>query len=469
MPRFLFSRSLILLLLSFTLASAAPKNIVLFVADDLSPDAGCYGNQAIKTPHIDRLAAEGVRFDHAFCTTASCSASRSVILTGWHNHANRQYGHQHSYHHFRTQDAVRSLPVLLSEAGYRTARSGKYHVGPEEVYRFDHALKGNARNGVEMADHCRDFLNAEDKRPFFLYFCTSDPHRGGGKAPGDNQHNPNSFGNRKNGYPGVETIEYDPKDVEVHPFLPDTPVCREELAQYYRSVSRVDQGLGRLVEVLKEAGVYDDTLILVTSDHGIAFPGGKTTLYDGGMKIPMVVRNPRQKHRGVCNALVSLVDLTPTLLDYAGATPQGYAFHGRSFLQAMNEENPQDWDEVYASHTFHEITMYYPMRVVRNRDYKLIWNLAHGLPYPFASDLWAAPTWQDVYAKGTGALYGKRTVGNYIHRPKFELYDLKKDPHEVYNLAEQSEHAELLKTMQEKLRSFQKRTKDPWIMKWKYE
>ena len=187
------------------------------------------------------------------------------------------------------------------------------------------------------------------------------------------------------------------------------------------------------------------------------------------MKIPMVVRNPRQKHRGVCNALVSLVDLTPTLLDYAGATPQGYAFHGRSFLQAMNEENPQDWDEVYASHTFHEITMYYPMRVVRNRDYKLIWNLAHGLPYPFASDLWAAPTWQDVYAKGTGALYGKRTVGNYIHRPKFELYDLKKDPHEVYNLAEQSEHAELLKTMQEKLRSFQKRTKDPWIMKWKYE
>ena len=252
-------------------AQGAQRNVVLFVTDDQSPDAGCYGNTAIKTPNLDALAADGVRFDHAFCTTASCSASRSVILTGIYNHANAQFGHQHSYHHFRTYDNIKSLPVRMGAAGYRTARIGKYHVGPDEVYKFDEALKGNSRSPVEMADNCVDFIGADKERPFFLYFCTSDPHRSGGSVPGA-KHNPNPFGNRPEGYPGIEEVKYDPQDVIVHRFLPDTPVCRAELAQYYQSVSRIDQGLGRLVEVLKEAGVYDNTLIIYTSDHGIAFP-----------------------------------------------------------------------------------------------------------------------------------------------------------------------------------------------------
>jgi len=107
--------------------------------------------------------------------------------------------------------------------------------------------------------------------------------------------------------------------------------------------------------------------------------------------------------------------------------------------------------------------------VVRTRRFKLIWNIAHGLPYPFASDLWAAPTWQEVYKRGPQALYGKRTVDAYIHRDKFELYDLKNDPHEVHNLADSAEHAETLATLQGKLKRFQKKTKDPWLMKWNYE
>ena len=180
------------------------------------------------------------------------------------------------------------------------------------------------------------------------------------------------------------------------------------MAQYYQSVSRIDQGLGRLIEILKKAGQYENTLIIYTSDHGIAFPGGKTTLYDGGMKIPMIVHSPDLKTRGVKReAFVSLVDLTPTLLDYAGALKSPANFHGRSFLTVLNEAKPVGWDRVYASHTFHEITMYYPMRVVRNQKYKLIWNIAHGLDYPFASDLWVAPTWQDIYQQGPDALYGK--------------------------------------------------------------
>ncbi len=117
----------------------------------------------------------------------------------------------------------------------------------------------------------------------------------------------------------------------------------------------------------------------------------------------------------------------------------------------------------------HEIQMYYPMRVVRGRRYKLIWNIAHPLPYPFASDLWAAPTWQEVYQKGPKARYGHRTVEAYIHRPRFELYDLEKDPHEARNLAGDPKHRKLLADLQAELKAFQKRTDDPWILKWQYE
>jgi N-sulfoglucosamine sulfohydrolase len=448
---------------------AAPKNVVLLVTDDQGQDAGCYGNKVIKTPNQDALAADGTLFRNAFCTTASCSASRSVILTGLHNHANGQYGHQHSYHKFSAFPNIKSLPVLLGQAGYRTARVGKYHVAPDEVFKFDRAIKGNARSPVEMADNCKDFIAAKSDKPFFLYYCTADPHRGGGRVE-DLPGKPDRFGNRPRGYPGIKEVHYDPKDVIVPPFLPDIPVCRQELAQYYQSVSRVDQGLGRLIQHLKDAGQWDNTLFIYISDHGIAFPGAKTTVYEPGLKSPCIVRHPGLKQRGnECNAMISWVDLTPTILDYAGAMPKGQKFHGRSFLSILGEKNPKGWDEVYASHTFHEITMYYPMRVVRTRKYKLIWNIASPLPYPFASDLWAAPTWQEVYRRGPDALYGKRTVKAYIHRAPFELYDLEKDPDEIHNLAGDAKHAGVLAELKGKLRDFQKRTRDPWILKWDYE
>ena len=140
-------------------AHAAGKNVVLVVADDHSPDMGCYGNPVLKTPNLDALAAEGTRFVNAFCTTASCSASRSVILSGLHNHANGQYGHQHHFHKFSSYDNLASLPVYLTHAGYRTARCGKYHVAPEPVYQFEREIPGPTRNGVAMAENCRAFIS----------------------------------------------------------------------------------------------------------------------------------------------------------------------------------------------------------------------------------------------------------------------------------------------------------------------
>ena len=452
-------------------ACGVGANIVLFVTDDQSPDAGCYGNSVVQTPALDQLAAAGTRFDLAFCTTASCSASRSVILTGKHNHATGQYGHIHSFHHFRSFERLRSLPARLAAHGYRTARIGKFHVAPEQVYPFHVVLAGKARSPVEMADQCRTFLADEDERPFFLYFCTSDPHRGGGRAA-ELPHRPNRFGNPPPGkqYPGVQEVAYDPATVTVPPFLPDTPICRAELAQYYQSISRVDQGLQRLLEILKATGRDRETWVVFTSDHGMAFPGGKTTVYEGGLRVPLIVRPPANLARpAVSRALVSLVDLAPTLLEIAGAPVKGEACHGKSFLAAIGDAAADPWDEVYASHTFHEIQMYYPMRVVRGRRYKLIWNIAHPLPFPFASDLWAAPTWQDRYQRGPDTLYGQRTVGAYLQRPRFELYDLETDPDETRNLADDPQHASLLAELQTKLRAFQERTGDGWVSKWEYE
>ena len=380
-------------------------NIVLIVADDHGRgDLGCYGNPVIKTPNIDKLAAEGVRFTNAFCTTASCSASRSVILSGLYNHYNGQYGHQHAYHHFASFDNVRSLPVLLPRAGTGPRGSAS------TTSRRTRSTSSTPVFPATSATACRWRTTAASSSrprtagPFFLYFCTADPHRGGGKAA-DLPHQPDRFGNREQGYPGVQEVKYDPKEVVVPDFLPDSPECRAELAQYYQAVSRIDQGIGRLIEHLKKAGKYDNTVLIYISDNGIAFPGAKTTAYEPGINLPCIVRTPWQQKKGItCDAMVNWADLTPTILDFAGATPRDYEFHGRSFKSVLEREHVEGWDTVYASHTFHEITMYYPMRVVRERRFKLIWNIAHGLDYPFASDLWESATWQATIQQQAQAL-----------------------------------------------------------------
>jgi len=438
-------------------------NVVLIVTDNQGRDAGCYGNPVIQTPNLDHLAEDGVRMTHAFCTTSSCSPSRSVILTGMYAHANGMYGLAHAYHHFSSFDHVKSLPVRLSEAGYRTARAGKLHVTPESVYRFDATVEANSRNPVEMAEKSEDLIAAESDRPFFLYFCPYDPHR---DRPFDTWPDPNRFANRPEGYPGTTPVEYDPGEVAVPSFLTDTPETRAELAQYYQSISRVDQGVGRLVEILKQNGKYDNTLIIFLSDNGPAFPGALATLYEPGMRLPCLVRSPYQQRRGLaCDALVNWADIAPTILDFAGAgAPEG-EINGRSFRSALEEEHPQGWDETYASHTFHEVTMYTPMRVVRQRKYKLIWNIAYEQEQPVSRDIRNSSTWQSLVRRGKKYM-GKRPIEAFLHRPEFELYDLENDPDEIHNLADDPKFAEVLASLQSKIQAFQERTEDPWIISW---
>jgi len=482
----------------FLAPGATQPNIILFVTDDQSPIAGCYGSPDILTPHLDALAAEGTRFTHAFATTASCSASRSVILSGLHNHRNGQYGHTHAFHKFASFPNVRavSLPLQMSQAGYRTVQIGKYHVAPVSVFQFEQRLKGNGRNAHEMAENCRAVFTEKSDKPFFIYFCTSDPHRGAGTDQTSMlKHKPNLFGNRPNkgAHQDIKEIFYDPAKVKVPAFLPATPECRAEIAQYHQSCSRIDQGLGHLVALLKEADQWNNTVIIYTADHGMAFPGGKTTVYEAGLQVPFIVRHPAARKKGVVNtAMISHIDIAPSILDLAGGydakkrgpktlvpvekAPNGEnpgkketAYHGRSWIPILEQESPAGWDEIGASHTFHEIQMYYPMRVIRDRKYKLIWNIAYRQPYPFASDLWAASTWQAQYQQGPAAKYGNRTVDSYINRPQFELYDISIDPAETLNLADDPDFETTLESYQDKLKGMQRRTGDPWIMKWRYE
>jgi N-sulfoglucosamine sulfohydrolase len=493
--------------LSLKFTFSAEKNIIFFITDDESPTLGCYGDPIAKTPAIDALAEDGTLFLNAFATTASCSASRSVVMSGLHNHANGQYGHQHSFHKFSSYFNVigLSLPRNLTKTGYRTGHIGKYHVSPEEVFHFETYLKGNPRNAVQMAEQTKEFITEKSDQPFFLYFATSDPHRGGGvDMTSKNKLKPDLFGNKseRKSHEGVEEVFYNPKKVPVPSFLPDTSETREELAQYYQSVSRIDQGVARLVKILREADLYDKTLIVFTSDHGMAFAGGKTTVYEGGLRVPFVVRNPYQKKRGIRHtAMISHIDITPTLLDFAGAldskfnrprqwenpnksfpipknkvpkdnrgkTDKFSAYHGKSWLSILDDLEAIHWENIFASHTFHEIQMYYPMRVFRDKEFKLIWNIAHPLPYPFASDLWAASSFQAQYQKSLSAPYGKKTVRTYIHRPEFEFFKIKEDPEESQNLAGNPVFAEKLEEYKKKLKSAQVKFHDPWVMKWSYE
>src|SRR5262249_24438235 len=274
-----------------------------------------------------------------------CSPSRASIFTGLFTHQNGQYGLQHAPHSQQSHAWVQSLANLLRAGGYWTGLVGKFHVGPAPGYDLPHLIaKGTAgnRDVVAMARLAREFIGQRGQRPFFLVHAFSDPHRA---AKG--------FANEKFARDPAE-VRYDPGKVEVPYHLPDRPEVRQELAEYYQSVSRMDRGVGLLLEALREAGVLDDTLILFISDNGIPFPGAKTTLYNAGIHLPLIVSCPGQPRGRTSNALVSYVDLAPTILDWAKAKGPSYRLPGQSLLPLLGREDARGRDAVFASHQMHE-------------------------------------------------------------------------------------------------------------------
>ena len=403
------------------------RNILLIIADDLGRTLGCYGDTRVPTPNIDRLAAEGVKFDHAFTSTASCSGSRSVIYTGLHTHQNGQYGLQQDFHHFITFDYVDTAPKVFNEFGYLTAIVGKVHVGPDHVYPWIHRFSTLHRDVRRLADEARKVMEeAKDAdMPFFLTVAYFDPHRDLTRK---------GFGNDQD-YPDVDDPFFDPANVTIPDFLPDLPEAREEFVEYYRAISRLDQGVGMLMAELVAAGEADDTLVLFISDNGPPFINSKSTLYDAGVRLPFIMRKPNGAVGIVNPNLISYVDILPTFIEWSGHDIMPGLRRGRSILPVLGMTTRHlDWCEVYGSHTFHEVTNYYPTRFLRNERYKYHKNIAWKLDFPFAADLYGSLTWEGIKRR-PGTPIGERPVRNYLRRPHEELYDLEADPREVNNLA----------------------------------
>jgi N-sulfoglucosamine sulfohydrolase len=429
---------------------AAYRNVLLLISDDWSPISGSYGNPVIQAPNVDALAARGTQFTNAFCTSPSCAASRANILTGHYSHTHGQYGHCHSIHNFHTHRSMTSIPKELGKAGFATGIVGKLHTQPEEVYPWTHDMqrvKGGTRSVGAMADRARAFFGEIGDRPFYLHMGFGDPHR--------------DFGNRGT-YPGVDEVRYSPDDVIVPDFLPDHPAVRQELAEYYQSISRLDQGFGLAVKALEEAGRAEDTLIIVMSDHGMPFPGAKGSSFDSGHNCPLIVVRPDGQGPVVNDALVNWCDIMPTVMDWCGV-PEPDGLPGRSLASVLDEAHPEGWDETFTSHTFHEVTNYYPYRVLRGRKYKYVRNLYPELTTPLPSDLFASPTWQAVRDEGI-EMMGKRPTERFLHQDAEALFDIEADAVESVNLIDDPSLADVAQEMRTKVREFRMATDDPWVL-----
>lgn len=435
----------------------AKRNILLMIADDLGRDLGCFGNGGAVTPELDALAARSVSFDNAFCTTASCSSSRSVIYSGRQNHEIGHYGHEHGINHFSTFDDTATLPAIFNDAGFLTAIIGKVHVGPEAVYPWTMRMEGNGRDVSSIAARARSVVDraAQEGRPFHMTIGFQDPHRARGRK---------SFANETD-WPGVDARKFSPEADEVPDYLPDLPEVREELAEYHQAVNRLDQGVGMVLRVLADTGVEDDTLVLFISDNGVPFLNAKSTLYAAGCRLPFLLRVPGGP-QGLRNPnFVSLIDILPTFMDWAGIGPDDPARRGRSLLPILGQTEMQDgWRHVFGSHTFHEVTNYYPVRCLRTDRYSYLKNVAWRLDFPLASDIYGSLTFEAV-RKHPPHMIGGRSVRDFFRRPHEELYDLTADPHETRNIASDPAHSDTLAAMRQQVEDWQKQTRDPWLYK----
>ena len=328
-----------------TAAAAEKPNFVVFIADDMAwDDCGAYGHPKIRTPSIDRLAQQGLRFDNAFLTCSSCSPSRCSILTGRYPHATG------------AEELHRPLPAdqttfvdVLREGGYYVASIGKWHLGKDAKRRVDRLEEGVKRLDEKVLSTLRE---RPRQKPFCLWLAFTDPHR------------PYS----------ADAIEkpHAPEDAVVPPYLPDVPETRGDLALYYDEIARLDGVVGRTLAELDRQGIADETLVLFLSDNGRPFPRCKTTLYDSGIKTPFVVRWPGHvTPDSVSDSLVSSVDIAPTLVELAGLTAPS-TFQGKSFAPILRDPKAETRRYVFADHDWHDFDDH--QRAVRSKQYKYIRN-----------------------------------------------------------------------------------------------
>ncbi|AHV96357.1 sulfatase family protein [Paenibacillus sabinae] len=397
------------------------KNILLMISHDTGRYLGCYG-QSVETPAIDALAEEGVRFSNYFCPAPQCSPSRGSILTGLYPQSHGMIGLSHLG--FSIDPEVTTLPMSLSEAGYETALIGFSHetIGEaggdrtSSTYKlgYETVLPVPGDRAADVAERVVSFLedkaSGQQERPFFASVGFFETHR--------------------------DFDEYAPvadpaEKIVPPPYLPDTERVREDFALLHGSVKTLDHGIDRILSRLDALGLAEETLVIYTTDHGIAFPRAKGTLMDAGLETALIMRCPGTLGaRQVNGHLLCNIDLMPTLLEFAGAAPpkdiDGFSFY--SLLE--NADGPSTRDHFFAELTWHDD--YHPMRGVRTDRYKYIRNFEDGPAVYLPLDIHLSPSGHEVREQ-----YYKPNVPE-------ELYDLANDPLEERNLAGDPAYQDIL-------------------------
>ncbi len=438
-------------------ASQPPRkpNFVIVIADDLTyHDIGCWGNKDVRTPNLDRLAGQGVRLVNMFTPAPMCAPCRQALYSGIFPVRNGAHPN-----HSRVYDGVKSMPHYLRPLGYRVGLVGKTHFGPRESFPFEHpAAGGRAKGeggaktgkagkrakaagapagakkndqdrvagavGSQAAAAIHDFVARDKDQPFCLVVASNEPH------------GPWNLGN---------SAAYDPAKLTLPPYLVDTPEMRRDLAAYYAEVEVFDRQVGQVMSILDQTGQADNTLILVLSEQGSGWPHCKWTLYDPGIRVAAIARWPgRIKPGSTSQALMQYVDVLPTFLAAAGASPPD-DLDGRSFLDALTGRADHCRDYVFAVQTSRGIINgpeAYGIRCVRDTRYKYILNLNHDAQFQnvvLKGDLFKS--WQAKAAAGDA--FARSQVDRYLRRPAVEFYDLQSDPYEMKDLsAEPSLEAE---------------------------
>jgi len=415
------------------LSAAEPKrpNFVLIIGDDISvDDFGCYGHPHARTPHIDRLAAGGMRFTNAYLTTSQCSPTRCSVITG-------RYPHNTGAPelHMPLPEGLPMFPALLKQASYHTAAAGKWHMGEHAKSAFD-TVVDSGPGGEERWVECLE-QRPKDK-PFFMWFAAHDAHRGW--------------------QPDKDAPPHKPEDVVIPPYLIDTPAVREDMAKYHDEVQRLDRYTGLVLEELKKQGVLDNTCIIFMADNGRPFPRCKTRLNDSGIKTPFVVHWPGGIDRAGtdCDSLLSVIDIAPTLLSLAGLAPPP-TFQGLSIEPLLADPSASIRDLVFAEHNWHAQLAH--ERMVRHGDFVYIRNAHPQLPQICGLDSQCPQKELRALAK-EGKLTAAQLDPLLEPRPPEELFRLGDDPNQLKNLATSPEHREVLERMRKHVDEWQHRTGD---------
>ncbi len=409
-------------------------NILWISIEDTTPRFGCYGDPIARTPNIDRLAAGGCRFPNAFSTAGVCAPSRSAIITGMYQTSIGTHHHRTTHTHESTPDLptpysvvlppyVKTFTEYLRGAGYYCTNNSKtdYQFTPPITAWDDNSTQGHWRNRA-------------DGQPFFSVFNPLVTHESGMWEKED------------------RPLITNPDDVELPPYLPDTPKARAALARQYDNLATADARVGELLDQLEEDGLAENTIVFLWSDHGEGLPRGKRWPYDAGIRIPLIMRwhevlNPGSES----DQLVSLIDLGPTVLSLCGVQAPQH-LQGQPFLGLQKIER----EYIFATRDRLDLS-YQMLRAVRDKRYKYIRNYYPEQPYllwdPYRND---HPVMQEMWRLYVeGKLEGDQLVMFQSPRPAEELYDVENDKYELNNLAENAAHADVLKRMRETLTAWQ--------------